>query len=223
MLDIGCGFGGLAKLVGDYVGASEINGVDIDPRVVDEAADKGVSVILQDISRGALPFDDSYFDFTMSLGVWDYLEYFDGVIREISRITRVGGTVLVSLPNLASWNNRLSLLAGYQPRDVEISNEILAGVPYRPYLKAGQRPAGHIHVPTLRAFVDLMEYHGYETVSVLPGRPVVNTVSNKLVWAIDNALSRRPSLARRFYYVGKHVRYTDKPERSPMMPYELLD
>jgi hypothetical protein len=126
------------------------------------------------------------------------------------------------LPNLASWHNRLLLLLGHQPRDIEISNEILAGAPKRPYRVQGEQPAGHIHIPTVRAFVELMEHHGYETVDVLAGRPDTTTVSNKLLRAVDTALSRRPSLARRFYYVGKRVRITEKPERSPSMPYELL-
>lgn len=35
-LDIGCGYGGLANLVGCYLGAEEIHGLDIDPRVESE-------------------------------------------------------------------------------------------------------------------------------------------------------------------------------------------
>lgn len=221
VLDIGCGFGGLARLAGDYLGATEIHGIDIDPRVVDEARGKGVSVVLQDAGAGPLPFGDEFFDVTMTFGMMDYLEYFDGVIREISRVTRVGGFVLVSLPNLASWHNRLMLLRGYQPRDVEISSEILAGTKAN-YRASGERPAGHIHVPTLRAFVELMEYHGYETQGVLPGRPYLTTVSSRVIGWVDRVLSRSPSLARRFYYVGKRVRITEVPERSPDMPYELL-
>ncbi len=221
VLDIGCGYGGLARLAGDFLGASEVHGIDIDPRVTEEVAAKGVSLLLQDASAGPLPFDDAYFDVTMTFGMMDYLDYFDGVIREISRVTRVGGMVLVSLPNLASWHNRLMLLRGYQPRDVEISSEILAGTPAI-YRAKGERPAGHIHVPTVRAFVELMEYHGYETQSVLSGRPRLTTVSSKLIRWIDSVLSHSPSLARRFYYIGKRVRVTDVPERSPDMPYELL-
>src|SRR4029079_12872494 len=144
MLDIGCGYGGLSKLVGEYIGAAEIQGVDIEDRCVEEAASKGVELTLADAGAQPLPFADEHFDLVMTLGMMDYLVSFDGLLREMNRITKVGGLVLVSLPNLSSWHNRLMLLMGYQPRDVEISHEVLAGVP-KGY--AGEEPAGHIHIP----------------------------------------------------------------------------
>src|SRR4051812_13023935 len=54
-LDVGCGYGGLSRLAGEYLGAEQVHGVDIDERVVDEAVAKGVQVTLQDVSAGALP------------------------------------------------------------------------------------------------------------------------------------------------------------------------
>jgi hypothetical protein len=89
----------------------------------------------------------------------DTLVSFDDLVREMHRVLRPGGYLLVTLPNLASWHNRIALLLGFQPRDVEISSEILPGV-VPGY--ADESPAGHIHVPTLRAFLDLMRYHGFE-------------------------------------------------------------
>jgi SAM-dependent methyltransferase len=221
-LDIGCGFGGLARLVGDYIGATEIHGLDIDSRIVDEARGKGVVVELRDASAGPMPYADGYFDAIMSLGMMDYLVYFDPVIREISRVTSIGGLVLVSLPNLASWHNRLMLMLGYQPRDVEISSEVLAGVPQRPYRAQGEGPAGHIHIPTVRAFEELMLHHGYETVQTTAGRPEVRSTGNLVLLGLDRLATKRPTLARRFFYVGRKVRDSIPAQSSPHMPYELL-
>lgn len=221
-LDIGCGFGGLARLVGDYIDATEVHGVDIDPRVTVEAKQKGVIAVEQDVEEAPLPYPDDYFDAMMTLGMMDYLDYFDPLIREINRVVRPGGTVMVSLPNLASWHNRLMLLMGYQPRDVEISSEILAGVPDRPYRRRGEQPAGHIHIPTVRAFRELMTHHGFRTRSVLAGRPTARTSSNPALLMLDALGSHVPSLARRFFYVGVKVRTVPAPERSVAMPYHLL-
>jgi SAM-dependent methyltransferase len=221
-LDIGCGFGGLARLVGENIGAREIHGVDIDPRVIQEAKRKGVLAVQQDVNDGPLPYPAGYFDAVMTLGMMDYLDYFDPMIREMNRILAPGGRVLVSLPNLASWHNRLMLLAGYQPRDVEISSEVLAGVPQRPYRRNGEQPAGHIHIPTVRAFRELMTHHGFETQAILAGRPTARSSKNPALLMFDGLSSRIPSLARRFYYVGVRVHSTPLPERSTSMPYECL-
>jgi SAM-dependent methyltransferase len=92
-LDIGCGYGGLSALVGDYLGAEEVFGLDIDPRVEDEAAAKGVAITIQDASSGELPYADGYIDAIMTLGMMDYLVSFDGLIREMNRVLVAGGLV----------------------------------------------------------------------------------------------------------------------------------
>jgi len=217
-LDVGCGYGGLSRLAGEYLGAEQVHGVDIDDRVVDEAVAKGVQVTLQDVSAGPLPFQDGSFDGVMTLGMMDYLVSFDGVVRDLNRVIRDDGWVLVTLPNLASWHNRLALLLGYQPRDVEISSEILAGVAPG---YAGEPPAGHIHIPTVKAFTELMTHHGFETMAVLGGRPRMNP-THPLLATADRVLSRRPTLARRFYYVGRKVSGPATQARVVEKPYQSL-
>ncbi|MGN6472081.1 MAG: class I SAM-dependent methyltransferase [Mycobacteriales bacterium] len=201
VLDIGCGFGGLSKLVGESIGADEIHGVDIDPEVLDEARSKGVDAVLVKAEDGVLPYPDGYFDVIMTLGIMDQMPTFDAFLREINRVLAPGGHVLVSLPNLASWHNRIMLLLGYQPRDVEISSEVLVGVPAG---YAGELPDGHIHIPTLRAFTELMEHHGFASVQLSRGRPIMRPIHPALR-LVDSVLTRRVSLARRFYYLGSKL------------------
>lgn len=62
------------------------------------------------VAEATLPFPDEHFCLVMSFGMLDYLAFFDPVIQEIYRVTRPGGYTLISLPNLASWHNRLFLL-----------------------------------------------------------------------------------------------------------------
>jgi methionine biosynthesis protein MetW len=199
MLDVGCGFGGLSRVVAEWLGAEEVHGVDIDEAVLAEAISKGVRAIQHDVASSSLPYSDEYFDLVITLGMMDYLPTFDGMIREMSRVTRPDGHVLIALPNLGSWQNRTMLLLGYQPRDVEISSETVVGVP--PHYRNGL-PTGHIHTATVKAFTELMLFHGFEAVKVSPGRPTMNRV-NPLLDAVDRALTRWPSLARRFYYLGR--------------------
>lgn len=221
-LDIGCGFGGLASLVGDYVQAAEVHGLDIDPRVIDECRRKGVEVVLQDVEHG-LPYPDEHFDAVMTLGMMDYLPAYDGMLREVNRILVPGGIVVVALPNLGSWTNRLALLTGRQPRDVEVSNEIMPGVS-GVYTRGRQaKPSGHIHTATVRAMRELMAHHGFEEIALIAGQPQVRSSSNRVVLAADRLMTQFPTLARRFFYVGRQVQTADLPERSNALPYQLLD
>jgi SAM-dependent methyltransferase len=199
LLDVGCGFGGLSMLVGEWVGAQEVHGLDIDDDVLEEAKEKGVRAVQHDVAAAPMPYADEYFDLIITLGMMDYLPTFDGMIREMYRVTRPGGHVLIALPNLGSWQNRTMLLLGYQPRDVEISAETVVGVPR--YYRGGD-PTGHIHTATVKAFSELMRFHGFDAVRVSPGRPTMNRV-NPVLEALDRLLSRSPSFARRFYYLGR--------------------
>jgi methionine biosynthesis protein MetW len=119
LLDVGCGFGGIAATLAREFELSDVYGLDLDPRVIAEAQEKGLHAIQHDLNEAPLPYPDDAFDIVTCFGVLDYFPYFDDPIVEVSRVLRAGGLVVVSLPNLASWHNRLSLLLGYQPRDVE--------------------------------------------------------------------------------------------------------
>ena len=80
---------------------------------------------------------------------------------------------------------------------------------------------GRQHIPTVKAFTDLMTHHGFETVTVIGGRPQMRTVHPVLA-AVDKTLSRRASLARRFYYIGRKVSQPAAQERDVQLPYQSL-
>jgi hypothetical protein len=101
------------------------------------------------------------------------------------------GQFILSTPNLASYVNRLILLLGYQPYNVEVSTEFLAGVPLRAYTFT--KPIGHIRPFTLRALKEVLSYHGFKIVKVM-GAPGVEP---KWLGIIDKLFSLRASLARR--------------------------
>ncbi len=211
LLDIGCGFGGLTRLVADHLGIGEAHGVDVDAVALEEARDKGVVTQEVDIRQGRLPFPDDSFDLVTSFGVLDYLPDFDPMLREIYRVLRPGSYALISLPNLAGWQNRLSLLLGYQLRDVEVSREKVVGVHH--WYALDGHPVGHIHTVTVPAFRQLMEHHGFGTVRITAGVPQGRQKGVLVRW-VDRMLSRRVTLARRFFYLGQRGKDSDR-WRSP--------
>ncbi len=187
-------------VMGNHLGIKKVYGVDIDTKALSEASRKGMEVCQWDINQVPLPYPSEHFDLVTSFGVLDYLPWFDDVLREMCRILKPGGYSIVSLPNLASWINRLFLLLGYQPRDIEVSKEKLVGV--HPSYRHDDRPTRHIHAITTRAFRELMERLGFCTICVRGGRPL-NIRKPFLIDTIDSFLGKSALLARRFFYVGQ--------------------
>lgn len=200
MLDVGCGFGGLPRLVADELAVRNVHGIDIDEAVLDEARQKGVNAIRLDVGSEALPFDSACFDLLTCFGMLDYLPAFDFALEEFARVLKPGGVLVVSLPNLASWHNRLSLAFGHQLRDIEVSRRYVTGVhPY--YQSRDMAPTGHIHTVTIRAFSELVAQFGFRQVRVFGSTPPNEGIPSVLR-RFDKLMARRASLAKRFFYIG---------------------
>ena len=204
LLDIGCGFGGLTALVGAFVGASKLVGIDIDERALLEARDKGVETLCMPVGEEPISLEPHTVDLITCFGMLDYLTFFDPAIEDMKRVLRPGGQILVSLPNLAGWHNRWALMRGYQLRDVEVSNHVVVGA-HPHYRKRGLLElSGHIHTVTANGFDELMRSHGFETRGMIGSSPGLYGSGRyrSIVSVIDRAMCRRPNLARRFIYVG---------------------
>ena len=65
------------------------------------------------------------------LEVIEHLASPDNMIVEVYRILKIGGYLIISTPNLGNWVNRLTMLLGCQPYNVEVSATHVFGVPYR--------------------------------------------------------------------------------------------
>lgn len=94
VLDLGTGSGKAARFVADRYPKADVVGVDVAPRMIDEAERllperfRGrVRFVVADATR--LPFDDACFDLVLLLNM---IPFFD----ELARVTAIGGTVVVS-------------------------------------------------------------------------------------------------------------------------------
>ena len=141
----------------------------------------------------------------------DYLPWYDTTVAEVWRVLAPGGLVAVALPNLGSWHNRLALLLGYQPRDIEFCSIRAVGLApyYRDAVHAA--PVGHIHTPTTRAFREFMGLMGFTEVTTVGLRPA-NVQTRLPLRVVDAVLGRHPSTARRFLYIGRRGARPDRQE-----------
>lgn len=206
MVDLGCGYGGLAKLIGWSLGFKEIHGLDINSHRLAIAKENGLQVYRCDLEKDSFPFPDNYFNLVTSFGVLEHLTYFDNIIKETYRILKSNGAFLLSVPNLGSWVNRFSLLLGYQPRNLEVSRFKLVGV-HKTYHNLYEEisPVGHISSCTLRAIKELLAYYNFKVVKCW-GTGVVPSPDLKLnlvVKVLDAILSKKTTLSVRFILIAE--------------------
>jgi SAM-dependent methyltransferase len=94
ILDVGCGTGANLKMLADYGNAE---GVDISPQAVEFCRERG----LDSVKLGAaeqLPYEDDSFELVTALDVIEHLDDDVAGLREIRRVLRRDGRVLLFVP-----------------------------------------------------------------------------------------------------------------------------
>ena len=199
LVDLGCGMGGLANHIGSRLGLDEIIGVDLDAERLKAAAARGLRPLLLDLSQDPLPLQQGSVQIVTCFGLLAYLPLYDNVLSEAVRVLDDGGWLLLSMPNLGSYTNRISLFFGFQPHGVAVSRHREAGkVRSRRDARTSANMPPLLHSATLRCMRQLLDDYGFDTMTVrgfAPGprrRPV-----------IDDVMSRLPSLSRRFLILAR--------------------
>ena len=115
VLDIGAGSGADLETARLACPAMSAFAVESFPVNIQTLKEKGVRVYGVNIERDPLPFDDASFDVIMSNQTLEDVKEIFWILHEISRTLKVDGHLIIGVPNLASFHNRLLLLAGRQP------------------------------------------------------------------------------------------------------------
>jgi SAM-dependent methyltransferase len=149
LLDIGCGGGAILRQIGEC----KKFGADIEPKDI-----PGVEVRFTDLNSGKLPFDESGFDWVVCTEVIEHLSNPDNLISEINRVLKPSGVLVLSTPNLASWVNRIKLLFGKRPGNIDVS----------------LRRRDHVRVYTVGMLDELFKLYGLKRVGLLGAPPSRN-------------------------------------------------
>jgi len=199
LLDLGCGMGALATHIGGRLGLTELTGVDLDVDRLKAAAARGVRPVILDLNTDTVPLPSGSTRLVTCFGLLAYLTLYDNALSESTRVLEDGGWLLLSMPNLGSYANRLALLLGYQPLSVAVSRHRLAGTIGRrrdPDTSSNMPPL--LHGATLRCMREVLDAYGLDVEVVrgfAPGprrRPLV-----------DGLTSHFPSLSRRFLILAR--------------------
>jgi SAM-dependent methyltransferase len=94
VLDAGCGSGRTLEELGRY---GEVFGIELDPGAAEVARDRGCGEVR--IGRlEELPWEDGYFDLITCLDVIEHTPDDRATLRELRRVSRPGGFLLVTVP-----------------------------------------------------------------------------------------------------------------------------
>jgi N-acetylglucosaminyldiphosphoundecaprenol N-acetyl-beta-D-mannosaminyltransferase len=98
-LDVGCGNGYLTSHIAPYF--KESVGIDIDKRSIDTPHTlRGTTVKLVNMSGDKISYPDNYFDFVTAFEVLEHVKDIDKIVKEMLRVTKDCGTVVVTVPNV---------------------------------------------------------------------------------------------------------------------------
>ena len=161
VIDFGCGDGSLLK---DLIDTKNIcgYGVEIDPQMINECIEKGISVIEKDIDKGIQDFELSNFDIAIMASSIQCLKNPNIAMR---RMLRLSNKCIVTLPNFGYWKCRLALLAGKMP--------------VTPSLPSSWYETENVHLCTISDFEKLCSDSGF----IIDERIFLNSSSKKGVLA----------------------------------------
>src|SRR5207244_2595634 len=91
VLEVGCGWGELAEWIARDTGA-EVVAVDLSPRMVDLARERGVDARLGDVQD--LQFDEGEFDVAVAAWMLYHVPDLERGIAELQRVLRPGGLLV---------------------------------------------------------------------------------------------------------------------------------
>ncbi len=167
VLDIGCGRGTLGIKLGRRDG---IFGVDLAPEAVTKAKEVYEDARVVNIDAEPLPWPDNTFEFVVYLDVIEHV--FDPRVglREIKRVLKPGGKLLLSTPNILAHIDKMRETKRF-PKT--------SGDP-EPY------DGGHLHFFTYQDIYDLLELTGFaESQHASPkGNDPNYEFSDKMVWVV---------------------------------------
>jgi len=117
LLDVGCGTGTISLELQRR--GFEVYGIDFSSVGIQRAREKGINAIECDLDKDGIPFENSFFDVVWAGDVVEHV--FDPLflLKEINRVLKYDGKILLSTPNDINIFKRISVfLYGESPQSV---------------------------------------------------------------------------------------------------------
>lgn len=127
MLDIGAGKGQDIFIAEKINAKAKKYAIELDNDNFIILKERGISVFKINIEHDLLPLEDRCIDVAIANQILEHTKELFWIFHEISRVLKVGGHLIVGVPNLASLHNRLLLLLGKQPTCIKSGSAHIRG------------------------------------------------------------------------------------------------
>ncbi len=108
LLDVGCGAGSVADLA--RVSFQRVCGCDVSFHALRRASLRGMAVACVDLNAGVLPYRDRSFDCVTCLEVIEHVVDPLRLLKELRRVLRPQGRLVLTTPNIRYFRNILKLV-----------------------------------------------------------------------------------------------------------------
>jgi SAM-dependent methyltransferase len=127
VLDIGAGKGADLLAAKTIEPLSKLYAIECFGPNVDRLQSVGICTYSIDIESEAIPLPKESVDVIVSNQTFEHLKEVFWVLHEASRVLKVGGHLIIGVPNLASLHNRVLLAAGRQPTSIKNNSAHVRG------------------------------------------------------------------------------------------------
>lgn len=114
-LDIGAGTGRDLGYVKKLYCDAQIFAIECLPQNIKVLEDSGIKAYSLDIESSKLPFANDSLDLIICNQILEHTKELFWIMHEITRCLKKGGHLIVGVPNIASFHNRIGLLFGKHP------------------------------------------------------------------------------------------------------------
>jgi len=111
-LDVGSGTCTTTQFVVNALRPGRVICADIDERLLERCRERGFEIVKADLNTETLPLESGTVDLVTALEVVEHLWDKDNMLKEVHRVLKQGGLLILSTLNLVAWANRLLLLVG---------------------------------------------------------------------------------------------------------------
>ena len=114
-LDLGAGSGRDLGFIHEAFPQAKLYGLEFLPENIEKLKSKNIETHKINIESERLPFADESISLCICNQFWEHTKELFWIFHEITRVLKVGGSLIIGVPNVASLHNRVGLLFGKQP------------------------------------------------------------------------------------------------------------